>query len=226
MLILARGKVALLRQKLGNDDYDSQELASAILHAEAMVRVARKRMKHFSEEERVEREQRDPIEELEESSETLPAALMDMEESGAQDETGELRNESRRIERETAREMARLQQQLMAEVMEETLSEAMEETLQDAMEIFDETGPEDLELLKKKHRTKEMREIMEADMKYLKALFDRLAREKQSGGLSGFSGGKEADAAAVSLELGGTDVPVEAAAPVDAAVGGNVDMAI
>ena len=42
--------------------------------------------------------------------------------------------------------------------------------------------PEDLDLLKKKHRSDEVRDILAADLKYLKAFFGRLERERQVGG--------------------------------------------
>ena len=60
-----------------------------------------------------------------------------------------------------------------------------------------------------------MKEIAEADLKYLKALFDRLAKEKSEG------------AANVSLQLAGMEMPVETAAEAPgAAEGGNVDISI
>ena len=54
--------------------------------------------------------------------------------------------------------------------------------------------PEDLEMLKKKHRAKELRKITEADMEYLKALFNELEKEKQD------------NQNGVSLELAGIEV--------------------
>ena len=74
--------------------------------------------------------------------------------------------------------------------------------------------PADLELMKKKHRAKEMREIMEADMKYLKAVFDKLAKEKQenASGRAGSMGDNSSsymNDSGVALELGGADVSVQ-----------------
>ena len=109
--------------------------------------------------------------------------------------------------------------------LEETLQE-LEQAMSDANgldELSDELmpaqehnlDPEDLELLKKKHRAEELRDIMEADMKYLKAMFEKLAKEKQEN--SSHSSG-------VSLELNGMDIPVE---PMEVPVpveGGSVDL--
>ena len=86
-----------------------------------------------------------------------------------------------------------------------------------------EMDPEDLDQLKKKHRSEELREIMEADMKYLKALFNRLAREKEEGP-GGQDYGSNDYASGVSLEIGGLDIPV---ATVEAPVlieGSNFDV--
>lgn len=52
-----------------------------------------------------------------------------------------------------------------------------------------EMEPRDLEEMKKKHRADEQRDIVRADMKYLKSVFDRLAREKaQAKATSALSG--------------------------------------
>ena len=85
---------------------------------------------------------------------------------------------------------------------------------------------EDLEQLKKKHRSDEMREIMEADMKYLRALFGQLVREQQEAA---------ANAVGVALELSGVNIPVQvdtrSAAQVagvegQAAEGGIIDVSV
>lgn len=109
--------------------------------------------------------------------------------------------------------------ELMQEAMEEledlsSMSELSEELM--LARADGEMDPEDLEQLKKKHRAEELREIMEADMRYLKAMFDRLAREKQqqssgveTGGGGSGTGGYGSDGGGVSLQLGGVDVPVD-----------------
>lgn len=98
----------------------------------------------------------------------------------------------------------------------------------------EEMDPEDLELLKKKHRAKEMKEIMEADMKYLKAMFNKLERERQEGldsiksdfGANGSSGGQSNG---VSLELGGV-VAAQGAQPLTQITvmteGGSIDISL
>ena len=54
-MIKARVKIASLRRKLGSEDYDDTELAHAIIHAERILRVAKKRKRHLEEEENIER---------------------------------------------------------------------------------------------------------------------------------------------------------------------------
>ena len=67
--------------------------------------------------------------------------------------------------------------------------------------------PEDLEQLKVKHRSDEARDILKADLKYLKALFDRLQSEKENAGKSSFAGAGAYDSG-VMLSLGGLDMTV------------------
>jgi hypothetical protein len=50
--------------------------------------------------------------------------------------------------------------------------------------ISPDMSEDDIEELKKKHRAREMMEITKADMKYLKAMFEKYEREKGSSGLS------------------------------------------
>lgn len=186
----AGSKIAMLRQKLKSGEYDDKEIESAILHARQMERVARKRMKHLKEEEQA---GQDGI---------CEAGLEENEEFSMEELTEGLEPDQQELE-ELMKEMQELMQETM-EAMEDAggLEELSEELLTAACEDLD---PADLELLKKKHRADELKDIMEADRKYLKAMFDRLQKEKQEGAGGG----------GVALELGGVEMPVQAAeAPV------------
>lgn len=205
----ARQKVAFLRKMQKSGVYDDKELQSAILHAEAIARVAKKRMKHLQEEEKADKQGGFCEAELEEETEELS-----MEEG-----------------------YGKAQPELDLKALQELMQEAMEEMeqLNGTTELSEELmlagiredmDPADLELLKKKHRADELREIMEADMKYLKALFDKLAKEKQCGS-SGIGGSFDNDSG-ISLQLGGIDIPVQTA-EVDAATaaeGGMIDTTV
>ena len=117
----------------------------------------------------------------------------------------ELQEEMRRMEKSMAEELS-------AELLSDEISSSGEVSL----------DPEDLELLKKKHRSEELRDIMEADLKYLKAMFDRLSKEKQENS-SGSPAGYD-NASGVSLELGGMEVPVQTAEIPVSAQGGSLDI--
>lgn len=208
-VIKARAQAANLRKKLGTGEYDDQELENAILHADKMVKIAKKRQKHLKEEENAKRcsDLENELEREEDFGEEVQAALensMEQEDSIAMDE-------------EEMRQYMKELQKLMQEQMKE-LQKQMQEEMQDMMEEFgkkdgleelsEELGQMDqvmaktknLEELKRKHRQEELRDIIRADMEYLKAFFGRLEKEKQEA--SSGSG-------SVSLELGGMDIPVE-----------------
>lgn len=214
----ARGKLALLKQRLKCGEYDDKELESAIIHAEKMERVARKRMRHLQEEEMAKRG--GPcLEELEEDEE--PQA--DPEQAAQEAELEQARREQEAMLREHQMEL----QEMVQEMMEQTQRELEElsgmEELSDALGAVPRNmDPEDLDELKKKHRLDEQREIMEADMAYLRALFYKLAQEKQNAG----GGGSGSDGSGVSLELGGVEMPVTAPEAAAMSEGGNIDASV
>lgn len=142
-----------------------------------------------------------------------------------------------------AMEMAQEQMQasmedMMSEFMdemEESMKELMEESgLSDLLEEmaggFDmEMDPADYHMMKLKHRAKELKEIAEADAEYLKAVFDRLERMKDSA-MQGFSGNSDNNAASfASVPTGGGVVSApstESAAEIvheSADLGGSAD---
>lgn len=220
--IRARGKVALLLRQVGTGTYDSKELDGAITHARAMERIAKKRLKHLLSEEKAAQKNQHNGSQIEwEETE-------DMEEMSAEDM--ESQKEDAKLSEE---ELERLMQELMQEMemlmmeMQESADEmsGMEELSEELMAVVSEDAePEDLERQKKKHRSDEMKDIVEADMRYLRALFDKLAREKaavtsgakileslSSSGNSGRASGRALSGAGVSLELGGIDMSADIA---------------
>lgn len=235
----ARAKVAQLSRQLRCGEYDDEELKEAIIHAKKMERIAKKRMKNLQQEELAERqgilaEQMDEERMQTEDSQVLFA------EDQSQDQE-QLQNEQELAEREQEmRELMEEYQRLIDEAMQEW-DEEMEldewsEELVGAAGKLDEEG---LNRVKKKHRADELRDIMKADMQYLKAVFQRLEREKQSltSGISrgmsgGMTGGMSAGTAAapcggVSLELSGMEAPIEAADVVAAGeMGESVDVTV
>lgn len=221
-VILARTRAALLHGKYATGMYDPREMESAIIHAESMVRIAKKKLKHLKQEQAVERGENAPAEAYEEPGEENEFAVCG--EFGAENMDNQPSSEElERMLREMEREMKRLMQESMEQVEE---AAGMDELAEELMAASGDMEPEDAELLKKKHRADELREITEADMKYLKAMFDRLQREKQSVQSSSGSrspqssqspGSAQPEQSCVSLELGGADMPVSLAeAPVSA----------
>lgn len=229
VLLSAKQKVASLRLMYKGGVYDDDEVFNALLHAQAISRVAKKRVKHLEEEERAEKkigEDGGPCEaEIEEKTEEATEKQVHKE------------------EREKTK--AKLDMQRMQKLMEQyerMMREAMAELerLEGMDELSEEMGtdkgvsmdPADLELMKKKHRADELKEIMEADMKYLKFMFDKLEKEKQSSSAGNFSGssydsGSAGSSQGVSLEIGGVDIPVEAAPDAMTIIeGGAVDAAV
>ena len=233
----ARGKVALLRQRLKCGEYDDKELESAIIHAEKMERIARKRMRHLQEEEMAKRG--GPcFGEMEEECEDFQPE----QEEAEQEEDMELDRRQQEATLEKRQQEIQREMQRMMREMEQAQREFEQEMaeLSDMDELSDALGgggtrdldPEELDELKKKHRLDEQKEIMEADMAYLKALFYKLAQEKQqgssgSGGASGSSGGGSVGSydgsSGVSLELGGMEMPVETAEAPVMPEGGSID---
>ncbi|MCX4298644.1 MAG: hypothetical protein OSJ73_16690 [Lachnospiraceae bacterium] len=219
VLISARQKVVSLRLMYKNGEYNDDEVFAALMHAQAITRVAKKHMKHLEEEERVDKKggfcEGDLEEKAEEASE-------------------------KQAHKEDKAKMDLQRMQKLMEQYERMMEEAMKELerLEGMDELSDEMGlngavsmdPEDLELMKKKHRADEMRGIMEADMKYLKFMFDKLEKEKQSNTNNSFGlnlGNSNNNNQGVSLQLGGVEIPVEAAPDAMTIVeGGAIDAAV
>ncbi|MCR4891257.1 MAG: hypothetical protein K5989_03615 [Lachnospiraceae bacterium] len=200
-----RIKIGLLKKQLKNSDYDEEELLRAILHAEMVQKACEKKKDNLEMEERAERGIK--------SGEEVTGA--DEEAPVEDEEIKELEQEEFRALLEkvgtdsgdgmemTAEDMMELSEDMM-EMAEETAE--FDESLDEMAEALSGSmSPEDLKQLKIKHRSDEAREILKADLKYLKALFEKLQSEKENAGKASFTGGGESG---VSLSLGGTDLPV------------------
>lgn len=206
VLTRAKGETVSLRRKVYTGDYDRNELRRAIRHAEQMERIAKKRMKHLKQEEELEKGNSGWQAKFDEES--MEKSLKDMTENFPELSKEEIRQ----LLQELQEELAQLEQENGLEELE------MAQTAQSHMD------PAQLERLKKKHRSEELREIAEADMKYLKALFHQLERDRQE------------SSSGVSLELSGVNIPVQiderSAAEVAAismtapAEGGNIDVSL
>lgn len=202
----ARRQVAQLKRKLKSGEYDDKELEIAIAHAEKIERVAKKRMKHLQEEERA---KKGGI--CEGASEEK-----DLEQKGNAEDLSKEQREAeeamRQIMEETIREMEASMEEMQEETAEENGMELMEC-------VNPDMDPKDLEALKRKHRLDEMKDIAEADAKYLKALFSKLEGDKQNVSSAMAIPG-------VSLELGGAEMTVSMQAAVPVNAGTEVDVSV
>ena len=210
----AKGYVVLLRKKLYSGDYDTSEVRRALIHAEKMARIAKKKMKHLQEEERGKKGGPCEGDLEEEKNRKDPLNLDELCES-------DLFNMSADKRQELMQEIEAELQELEKELSEGSLGQLADELMPVSTREMD---PEDLDLLKKKHRSEELREIMEADMKYLKALFNKLSREKQEGPGSSDNSNSDEYSYGVSLEIGGLDIPVETVEAPVMVEGGNFDV--
>lgn len=194
----ARNKVALLRQRIKSDDYDSKELESAIAHALKMEKIAKKKMKHLQQEERIKQNGEGDFPDLSQTEEETDFIETNQQEDFTlkEDELKQLMQEYEQLLQEVMKQSKEL---LAGDLLMEELTENAPEDMR----------PEDLDLLKKKHRAKEQKEIAEADLQYLKAMFERLEKEKQEIGSHSIQGSN--DGGGVLLELAGQEIPVQTA---------------
>lgn len=215
----ARRQTAMLQMNIRNDDYDQEDLTRAINHSKSLERVARKRMKHLRQEEAMKKNDKAYSAEAENELEEYAAEEMDAEQLLKMSEE-ELKQLMRELE-DAMKELESQEHDRLDRLENgDHLSELMNE----------EMGAMDLEQLKKKHRSDELRDIMEADMRYLRALFNKLAREKQNTGSSssGSSGtpNNYSGSDSVSLQLSGVEVPVQASEIPVPVEGGNMDITV
>jgi anti-sigma28 factor (negative regulator of flagellin synthesis) len=208
-----RAKIGLLKKQLKNGDVDEEELLRAILHAEMVMRACDKKKKNLKMEETAERNL--------EGEEEIPVEHEEpIEDAESEEEIKELEQE----EFEALMEKLEMSADEMMEMAEETVE--LDEELDEMAEALSGTmTPEDLEQLKVKHRSDEARDILKADLKYLKALFDRLQSEKENAGKANFSGSYDSG---VSLSLGGgMDMPVMTTQEVQQPdIGGSMDIEV
>lgn len=213
VMVRAFQKVGTLYRHLRSGNYNEREVERAIAHAEQIAVVAKKRMKHLQEEERLKKG--GPCEaEMEEEAEEAKTQKPEMENT----EGAELDSE----------EIERLMEELEATLEEIERMEQMGELEEAATGLQEDMDPEDLKLLKKKHRSKELKEIMEADMKYLKALFHQLEKERREGA-SGIGGGNNSGSnhnSGVSLEIAGVEMAASMPETPAEAAGGSIDVSI
>ncbi|MGN0514120.1 MAG: hypothetical protein ACI4GD_07560 [Lachnospiraceae bacterium] len=173
----ARREVIRLKRQRQSGEYDDEELQSAIAHAQAMERIARKKMRHLQEEEMVKASGGLCLGSLEENEEQEESIIEEINYSDAEEM------------QEAVTEEMQLYQEMLQEMMQETMQEMSDELMEQMMVSLDELGgaavdtdmdPADFKMMKIKHRSEEMKAIAKADGEYLKAVFERYEKAKES----------------------------------------------
>lgn len=210
----ATREILRLKREKMSGKYDSEEVEAAILHAESMERVARKKVRHLEEEELAKAsgasymempteeentskspaERQFTYERTVETTNTVSFQMQDSfegyaESSGTQDleRLGDLSTMLSGMDA-----MFSDAEDLMDDLTDE-LMDAFTQGMRDMMDEMgfsdladsllsegDELDPDELKMLKIKHRIKEMKELTEADSAYLKAFFDHLENMKNA----------------------------------------------
>lgn len=193
----ARRQTTDLRRKLVSGEYDRTYVRIALTHAEAIERVAKKKIRHLLEEERIKRGgecagNNDKFDK-EEQQKLDEQAYMEMWNNFRDGKTGAESESENLVELFTAA----VQQSAPAPEVDINLDELMMEfeelmqlTMEEAASWYDlademigdsgaDMDPEDLKLLKIKHRSKEQQEIAEADARFLRAFFSKLQKDQE-----------------------------------------------
>lgn len=201
----AQAKLSWLYKKLRSGEYGDSEIAAAIIHAAAMERIAKRKVRHLEEEEAAENES------------SVMGVPGEEEEIYGKDELKAGLEDSEEISEEMMKQMMEEIEELEEELAEDVMSE-----LQDMISCASgDMTEEEIEELKRKHRNDEERQITRADLKYLKALFDRLEQEKKqvsSGNIGQTSGSSESFSCVVDCIPDVEVVDVDVGSFVDACV--------
>ena len=201
----AQAKLSWLYKKLRSGEYGDSEIAAAIIHAAAMERIAKRKVRHLEEEEAAENES------------SVMGVPGEEEEIYGKDELKAGLEDSEEISEEMMKQMMEEIEELEEELAEDVMSE-----LQDMISCASgDMTEEEIEELKRKHRNDEERQITHADLKYMKALFDRLEQEKKqvfSGNIGQSSGSSESFSCVIDCIPDVEVVDVDVGSFVDACV--------
>lgn len=247
----AKRELYRLKSQRLNGEYDQYELQNAITHAQAIVRVARKKVKHLQEEELVKvkggpcsgdmEELEERWEEIEEKEEEwrdrlVSSGLMDHSLQGdfteAAQEWDQTYEEMMRVaEFQEELQMRMKEMEEMGTAMEVIMSDSLKELLEDSelseleeeqvVTVGTEMDPEDYKMMKLKHRLKEMKAIAQADAEYLKAVFNKMEKAREMA-VQSASGSENQSASAGSSSPTGSTVPTGSGAT--AAPAGGIDL--
>ncbi|SDB12386.1 hypothetical protein [Eubacterium oxidoreducens] len=186
-VIAAKRKISQIKRQIAAGDGDAEELQVALSHAKRMEIVAKKKKRHLELEELVEHTQKqdEKLQKQEDAAAEIKNCLLDeaKEEITKQEDAifKERENMLAQAVQEYPEQMLDEMNEMIAEYGEEELKELEElSEIFDQMEIVDpHMSEEGLEKLKRKHRSSEQKDIVKADMEYLKDMI-HIAQEKGS----------------------------------------------
>ena len=204
----ARREVAQLKAKLQTGKYDADELNAAIDHAKAMERAAKKKARHLEEEELIKITDKTAgagltASELEEKLEEETDKAIEEFEAEQEEEMEAMEEVQQMIEEsveESMEEVTEDMYDLLADSMEDMMEETLENLMDGMMIVTDyEMTEDEFNAYRQKHRASEDKAMLEADAKYLKAIFDMYS--KKMGGSSGNIPGMSGASAAGSFDI-------------------------
>ena len=166
----AEREVLRLKRERMKEGVDETEIDAAITHAKAMERVARRKVKHLLQEEMAEASGKKETMVTEEEIGNTDDVKDNKDNKDNEGNIDKITDDAEPVE-DLLEDMSREMQELLEDTGLEELNDALEA----------ETGdmePEDIKMLKIKHRNKEMKDIVKADSEYLKAVFDHLEEQK------------------------------------------------
>ena len=185
----AKREVLRLKREKQSGKYDSEEIDAAIVHAKAMERIARKKVKHLEEEEMAkacgglcaDSQISDELTEEEQEKDRTSIDELKREELQQEELQKEETIEPITISEMNASVLEDLSQELfheMSEELKDLMSELGLDELNDSLLVAKrDMDPADLKEMKIKHRNREMKEIVKADNEYLKAYFKYLEKQ-------------------------------------------------
>ena len=185
----AKREVLRLKREKQSGKYDSEEIDAAIVHAKAMERIARKKMKHLEEEEMAkacgglcaDSQISDELTEEEQEKDRTSIDELKREELQQEEFLNDETIEPITISEINVSVLEDLSQELFHEMSEELqnlMSDLGLDELNDSLLVAKrDMDPADLKEMKIKHRNREMKEIVKADNEYLKAYFKYLEKQ-------------------------------------------------
>ena len=215
----ARREVLRLRRAKAGGQYDEEEVSAALEHAKSMERVAKKKAAHLQQEELIHITDKEGNAGIAEELKEHPEHLGEDEEQDVLDELTAV--EQPEIEQQTDELM-----QEMSDLMSEQMDDMLEnmDMLTEMSAVPKEMSEADYKKLVTKHRTEEMKEMAEADREYLKYIFEKYQKMKESGsGMSGVSAGTFTPVAAVAAGMESSAVGMTTDFPTS---GGGIDICV